>query len=102
MIPIKIKIEVWARDRGRCAICGATEELHFDHILPTAKEGSDLSAENIQLICARHNFSRDQRSVKHRQNTRMRTKLARAAYRPYRRGERPRSQRLLPRLLLQA
>jgi 5-methylcytosine-specific restriction endonuclease McrA len=59
MIPVKIKIEVWARDRGRCAICGATEELHFDHILPSAKGGSDVSAENIQLLCARHNFSKD-------------------------------------------
>jgi 5-methylcytosine-specific restriction endonuclease McrA len=52
---------VWRRDRGRCTKCGATDNLHFDHIIPYSKGGSSLTPENIQLLCARHNLEkRDQ------------------------------------------
>ena len=34
MIPSAVKREVWVRDHGRCVICGATDELHFDHDIP--------------------------------------------------------------------
>lgn len=57
-IPANVKLEVWARDGGRCVACGATDELHFDHILPYSKGGTSLKAENIQLLCARHNLSK--------------------------------------------
>lgn len=58
IIPTSVKLEVWARDRGKCVICGATDELHFDHIVPFSKGGTSLKAENIQLLCARHNLSK--------------------------------------------
>jgi len=58
IIPTSIKLEVWARDGGRCVTCGATDELHFDHIVPFSKGGTSLKAENIQLLCARHNLSK--------------------------------------------
>lgn len=58
IIPTHIKLEVWARDRGKCVTCGATDELHFDHILPYSKGGTSLKAENIQLLCARHNLEK--------------------------------------------
>ena len=58
IIPTNIKLEVWARDGGRCVACGATDELHFDHIVPFSKGGTSLKAENIQLLCARHNLSK--------------------------------------------
>ena len=58
IIPTSVKLEVWARDHGRCATCGATDELHFDHIVPFSKGGTSLKAENIQLLCARHNLSK--------------------------------------------
>ena len=58
MIPTAVKIEVWKRDNGRCVVCGATDELHFDHDLPYSKGGTSLRAENVQLLCARHNLSK--------------------------------------------
>jgi len=58
IIPTSVKLEVWARDGGKCVVCGATDELHFDHILPLSKGGTSLMDENIQLLCARHNLSK--------------------------------------------
>ena len=58
MIPTSVKIEVWKRDRGRCVKCGRTDNLHFDHIIPYSKGGSSLVAENIQILCARHNLEK--------------------------------------------
>ncbi|MCH8108271.1 MAG: HNH endonuclease [Chloroflexi bacterium] len=61
IIPTEIKLEVWKRDRAKCVICGASDELHFDHIVPYSKGGTSLVAENIQILCARHNIEkRDQ------------------------------------------
>lgn len=45
-----VKLLVWSRDSGVCARCGSAEKIHFDHILPVAKGGSNTS-ENIQLLC---------------------------------------------------
>jgi hypothetical protein len=58
MIPTSVKLEVWKRDKGRCVQCGSTDNLHFDHILPYSKGGTSLKAENIQLLCARHNLEK--------------------------------------------
>ncbi|WP_163339575.1 HNH endonuclease [Desulfopila sp. IMCC35008] len=58
IIPTSVKLEVWKRDGGKCVTCGATDELHFDHILPYSKGGTSLKAENIQLLCARHNLEK--------------------------------------------
>lgn len=61
IIPTSVKLEVWARDGGKCVTCGATDELHFDHILPFSKGGTSLKAENVQLLCARHNLRKSAR-----------------------------------------
>jgi 5-methylcytosine-specific restriction endonuclease McrA len=58
IIPTSVKLEVWRRDCGKCVICGATDELHFDHDLPYSLGGTSLKAENVQLLCARHNLSK--------------------------------------------
>lgn len=58
LIPKEVKLEVWRRDKGRCVICGSKDNLHFDHIIPYSKGGSSLVAENIQLLCARHNLEK--------------------------------------------
>lgn len=58
VIPASVKLTVWKRDKGRCVICGNTENLHFDHIIPYSKGGSSLVAENIQLLCAKHNLQK--------------------------------------------
>lgn len=58
MIPTAVKLEVWRRDKGRCVMCGATDELHFDHDLPYSLGGTSLTAQNVQLLCARHNLQK--------------------------------------------
>jgi hypothetical protein len=58
IIPTSVKLQVWQRDKGRCVTCGSTDNLHFDHILPFSKGGTSLKAENIQLLCARHNLQK--------------------------------------------
>jgi hypothetical protein len=63
LIPTTVKLEVLKRDQGRCVICGSADELHFDHIIPYSKGGTSLLAENIQLLCARHNLEKSARIV---------------------------------------
>lgn len=58
LIPSSVKLEVWKRDKGRCVKCGSRDNLHFDHIIPFSKGGSSLVADNIQLLCARHNLEK--------------------------------------------
>ena len=57
-IPGEVQKEVYERDRGKCRICGSSDNLHFDHILPFSKGGSSKVASNIQLLCARHNLKK--------------------------------------------
>jgi hypothetical protein len=61
LIPTAVKLEVWKRDGGRCLVCGASDELHFDEIVPFAKGGTSLTAANVQLLCARHNAQKSDR-----------------------------------------
>jgi len=58
LIPSAIKQAVFLRDGGKCVECGATDNLHFDHILPHSKGGTSYSAENVQILCARHNLQK--------------------------------------------
>lgn len=61
LIPSAVKLEVWQRDKGQCALCGSKNNLHFDHELPYSKGGTSLTAANIRLLCARHNLSKGAR-----------------------------------------
>lgn len=56
-IPDNIKALVWTRDKGSCLICNSTKALHFDHIIPIAKGGSN-HAENIQILCQTCNLKK--------------------------------------------
>lgn len=58
LIPPAVKREVWERDKGRCVLCGSSDNLHFDHLLPYSKGGTSILAKNIRLLCARHNLSK--------------------------------------------
>jgi hypothetical protein len=58
IIPTSVKLEVWQRDNGKCVVCGAHDELHFDHIIPFSRGGTSLKADNVQLLCARHNLGK--------------------------------------------
>jgi 5-methylcytosine-specific restriction endonuclease McrA len=53
-----VKLEVWKRDDGKCVVCGASDELHFDHDVPFSLGGTSISAANVQLLCARHNLEK--------------------------------------------
>ena len=61
VIPSPVKLEVWKRDKGHCVLCGSTDNLHFDHVLPFSRGGTSLAAKNVQLLCARHNLQKSAR-----------------------------------------
>ena len=54
LIPSQVKLEVWQRDGGKCAVCGATERLRFDDGSPRTKRRSSPTAKNVRLLCAEH------------------------------------------------
>lgn len=58
MIPSAVKLEVWKRDGGKCVLCKAQDNLHFDHIIPYSKGGTSLDPKNVQLLCVRHNLEK--------------------------------------------
>jgi hypothetical protein len=58
IIPTSVKLEVWKRDGGKCVKCGTKEDLHFDHVIPWSKGGSSTTADNIQLLCGKHNIEK--------------------------------------------
>jgi len=58
VIPSAVKQAVWRRDKGRCVKCGRTDNLHFDHDYPFSRGGTSFLAENIRLLCARHNLEK--------------------------------------------
>lgn len=61
VIPTAVKLAVWKRDHGKCRICSSTVGLHFDHIIPYSKGGSSETADNIQILCAKHNLAKHDR-----------------------------------------
>lgn len=45
-----IRDHVYERDGYRCVLCGATDDLTLDHIIPWSKGGPD-TAGNLQTLC---------------------------------------------------
>ena len=58
LIPTSVKVEVWSRDKGQCVTCGSKENLHYDHELPYSKGGTSLTAENVRILCMKHNLKK--------------------------------------------
>ena len=58
VIPSAIKLAVYKRDGGKCVLCSATDNLHFDHDFPFSKGGTSIMEENVRLLCARHNLQK--------------------------------------------
>lgn len=61
LIPTTVKREVWKCDNGKCAKCGATNDLHFDHVIPFSLGGSSTTVDNVQLLCGTHNLEKHDR-----------------------------------------
>lgn len=59
-IPSYVRLAVYNRDNGECTYCHSRENLHFDHILPVAKGGSN-DEKNIQLLCETCNWTKSDR-----------------------------------------
>jgi hypothetical protein len=53
LIPTQVKVEVWARDKGKCVKCGSTDNLHYDHDLPFSRGGTSLTAANVGYFSQR-------------------------------------------------
>ena len=63
IIPSTVMHAVWKRDQGKCIECGSIDNLQFDHILPFSKGDSSVLVKNIQLLCARHNLQKSDKSI---------------------------------------
>jgi hypothetical protein len=59
-IPEDVRMYVWRRDGGACALCGSTEKLEYDHIIPIAMGGSNTER-NVQLLCETCNRKKSDR-----------------------------------------
>ncbi len=57
VIPSAVKKAVWLRDGGKCVLCGASDEIHYDHELPFSRGGSS-TVDNVRILCARHNLEK--------------------------------------------
>jgi len=53
-----MRIKIQAKDKGKWVICGSKENLHFDHDLPYSKGGTSLTADNVRILCMKHNLSK--------------------------------------------
>lgn len=56
-IPRDVRQRVWQAYGGKCAECGSTEYIEYDHIIPHARGGSNAE-QNIQLLCRRCNLKK--------------------------------------------
>lgn len=59
-VPPLTRLMVLARDDWRCRQCGATEQLHIDHINPVANGGGN-EYDNLQALCRACNSSKGAR-----------------------------------------
>ena len=57
-IPQSVRTHVFKRDKGRCVVCGAIDNLHFDHIIPDSLGGS-IGPENVRVLCCSCNHKKN-------------------------------------------
>lgn len=49
-LPLELRRAVFARDGGKCRVCGSTFDIQYDHIIPVSR-GGPTTLENLQLLC---------------------------------------------------
>ena len=54
-IPTVIRAAVMQWSGGRCLVCGTTENVQIDHIIPVSKGGSN-DITNLTVLCGTHNI----------------------------------------------
>lgn len=59
-IPQDVRVAVAVRDGGKCVYCGEMGDMHYDHVVPWSKGGSN-TADNIQLLCGTCNRRKSDR-----------------------------------------
>ncbi len=53
----KQRLEIMQKYGGKCALCGSTENLQIDHIIPVIYNGTN-DADNLQVLCKACNTSK--------------------------------------------
>lgn len=59
-----VKRSVWARDKGKCVLCGSTERIEYDHKIPVSRGGSS-TVDNVQLLCRPCNRAKRTKTAEH-------------------------------------
>lgn len=59
-IPVAVRRAVMERDEHTCQLCGATDALSLDHIVPFSRGGLD-TIENLRVLCRLCNSRRGNR-----------------------------------------
>ncbi len=54
MIPAAVKLAVWERDHGRCAVCQSDAQLFFTQMQRDDDGGESSDADNVRLSCNVH------------------------------------------------
>lgn len=58
-VPLEVRDEVRARDKGRCRYCGTTQGIQGHHILYRSQQGPDEAWNLISLCEPCHRFMHD-------------------------------------------
>lgn len=51
------RLRVYQRDGFKCVVCGTSDRLSLDHIIPVSKGGTDVET-NLQTMCLTHNMEK--------------------------------------------
>lgn len=50
-VTVDLLNRVWQRDGGKCQMCGSTESIHIDHVLPVSLNYGVSNESDLQLLC---------------------------------------------------
>jgi 5-methylcytosine-specific restriction endonuclease McrA len=51
----KARARAKRRDGFKCVVCGSTDRLEVDHIVPLEHEGPAFDLDNLRTVCSKHN-----------------------------------------------